>query len=344
MKIFNVMFSKVNGGLEQVFLNYNTTLEAQGNQVIPIIHPHAEIRHDCSSVHLKTVHNFNQYDFIAIWKLRQLIRKERPDCIITHSYRAAYLLKKTWTKVPKIAVCHVQGHYRFGADAFIALTDSMRQDIISSGIPAHQVFVVPNMITTTPTTRSQENTIPVIGACARFVSMKGIDIFLTALRELKKRRVLFQAKIAGDGPEKEYYQRLIEQYHLQAEVQLLGWVTQRDDFYNSLDIFCLPSRKEAFGLVILESMAHSLPQVLSRLPGPLEIINESNSALFCPPENPSLLADNLEKLIHDKALRQQLGLNARQRAEDYSVAQVGPKLHQTLVKICATYNQKMDCE
>lgn len=102
MKIFNAMFSKVNGGLEQVFLNYIPALSSQGNQVIPIIHPKAEIKNSCPKDHLITVHNFNQHDFFAIHRLKKLIQIHQPDCIITHSYRAAYLFKKTRPKFPRL--------------------------------------------------------------------------------------------------------------------------------------------------------------------------------------------------------------------------------------------------
>ncbi|RUR08855.1 glycosyltransferase family 4 protein [Legionella sp. km772] len=343
MKVVNAMFSKVNGGLEQVFLNYIPTLEQQGNLVIPVIHPKAEILNVCPPQHLRTIHNFNQHDFFAVYKLRKLIQTEQPDCIITHSYRAAYLFKKTRTAVPKIAVCHVQGHYNFGSDAIIAITDRMRQDIIEAGIPEHKVFTVPNMLAFT-----EEKTykapkaceIPVIGVCARFASMKGIDIFLAALAELKQRNVLFKAEIAGDGPEKEHYVKFIRDYQLEKEVCLQGWVNDRDSFYDQLDIFCLPSRREAFGLVILEAMRHSLPLVLTDLPGPREIIADSDSALFSPSEDPISMADNLEQVLKNIELRRRLGLNAFQRVQDYSIASIGPILHDVLKKICHDYKNK----
>ena len=337
MKIINAMFSKVNGGLEQVFLNYNHALAKQGNQVIPVIHPKAEIINLCPKEHLRTIHNFNQYDYIAIYRLRQLIQREKPNCIITHSYRAAYLFNKTKTKVPKIAVCHVQGHYNFGSDAIIAITEQMRRDIIESGIPAKRVFTVPNMVSIPDGLAYREpktTDVPVIGVCARFVSMKGIDIFLAALAELKQRNIAFKARIAGDGPEKENYVQLIQGYNLQQEVTLLGWVQERDDFYQSLDIFCLPSRKEAFGLVILESMMHSLPMVLTRLPGPLEIIDNSESALFTPPEDPIEMANSLEQLINDHSLAKKLAYNAFKRVHEYSLESLGPTLHQVLEQVC----------
>ncbi len=340
MNIINAMFSKVNGGLEQVFLNYIPALTMQGDNVIPVIHPKAEILNSCPQENLVTIHNFNQYDPIAIFKLRNLLKKTEPDCIITHSYRAAYLFKKTKTKVPKIAVCHVKGHYDFGSDAIIAITEKMRQDIINSGISADKVFTVPNMIDIPEEfkfKKPKDTEIPVIGVCARLAKIKGVDVFIEALAELKRRNIAFKAKIAGDGKERELCFQLIEKYNLQSEVTLLGWVDDTQSFYESLDIFCLPSREEAFGLVILESMMHSLPMVLTKLSGPLEIVADSESAIFVTEASPKEMADGLQNLINDKMRASELAANAFKRVQHYSSSNVGPILHNVLEKVCFKY-------
>ncbi|KTD34387.1 CapM protein, capsular polysaccharide biosynthesis [Legionella moravica] len=342
MRILNVMFSKANGGLEQAFLNYTPALTMQGNTVIPVIHPKAEIKNNCPPEHLTTIHNFNQHDFVAVYRLRQLIKREHPDCIITHSYRAAYLLKKTRTKVPKIAVCHVRGHYDFGTDAIIAITEHMRQEIINSGVPANTVYTVPNMVHIPEELtfkEPKEFTIPTIGVCARLAKIKGVDIFIEALAELKKRNVAFKAKIAGDGKDKEQCIQLINHHGLTDDIELLGWIEDRHSFYKSLDIFCLPSREEAFGLVVLESMMHSLPMVLSRLSGPLEIVGDSQSALMVPPEDPISMADALERVITEKHLARQLAYNAYQRVQHYSNSIVAPILHNVLESVCRNYHK-----
>lgn len=330
------MFSKVNGGLEQVFLNYIPTLKQRGHEVISVIHPAAQIRSSCPKEGLVTLHNFNQHDWLAIWRLRRLIQQEQPDCIIMHSYRAAYLLKKTGTKVPKIAVCHVKGHYDFGADALIAITENMRQEIIASGKSAERVFTVPNMIELSQHThfsQRKRGEIPLIGAIARFAHNKGIDIFIAALVELKRRNIAFRAQIAGDGPEKEKYLALVEQHHLIEQVEFLGWLEDREHFYSHLDIFCLPSREEAFGLVILESMKHHLPMVLSDLSGPREIIGHTHSALLVEPENPIKLANGLQRLIEDKVLSNDLALQASQRVKQYSYEKIGEQLERVLLEV-----------
>lgn len=337
MKLFNAMFSKVNGGLEQVFLNYTPALTSQGNEVISVIHPDAQVKNLCPQDQLVTIHNYNQHDFFAIRRLRQLIQRENPACIITHSYRAAYLFKKTKTKVPKIAVCHVKGHYEFGSDALIAITEHMRQEIIASGHPPHTVYTVPNMISLPENLtykKPREIDIPVIGVCARFAPIKGVDVFIEALAELKRRNIPFKADIAGDGKEKERYIDLIQHHGLQDAVRLLGWVENKQTFYEAIDLFCLPSREEAFGLVVLESMRNSLPMVLTELSGPAEIVGQSQCAIMVPPNEPLRMADALEQLIKDKKLAKSLGERAFNRVVDFSNENIGPILHGVLEDVC----------
>lgn len=335
MKIFNAMFSKVNGGLEQVFLNYNRMLAEQGHEVIPIIHPDAQIRPQCDAPNLKLVHNFNQYDPLAILRLRRLVVKEKPDCIITHSYRASYLFQKTFTRVPKIAVCHTNSHFDFGSDALIALTPEMKQSMVDSGWSPSRVFVVPNMISIPEdlTYREPRDTPPpIIGACARMVHIKGLDVFIDALAELKRRGVPFKARIAGDGKERVNYIQRIQERHLTQDIELLGWVDDTAGFYDSIDIFCLPSREETFGMVVLEGMLHSLPMVLTDLTGPQNIIGETSSALMVPPEDPITLADALQKLITDKTLAQTLSKKAFERVQAFSNPRIAPILDHALQK------------
>lgn len=333
MLIFNVMFSKSNGGLEQTFLNYIPTIEAAGHEVISIIHPLAPIKDSCPKENVIEVFNLNEFDVIAIYKLRKLIKKYRPDCIITHTHRAAYLLNRTFTKVPTIAVCHVKGNYNFGSNAIIAITEQMRQDIIASGVNENKVFTVPNMVQMPDYLEyraPRDVDMPVIGVCARFSPIKGVDVFINALAELKKRGVAFKAKIAGDGPEKDNYIQLITSLELHEEVELLGWIDNKQDFYQQIDIFCLPSREESFGLVILESMLYSLPMVVSALPGPMEVVGQSQSAVFVRASDVLKMADGLQRLLEDKNLAKELSIKAFQQVQNYSSAQIAKVLDNVL--------------
>ncbi|KTD44852.1 glycosyltransferase family 4 protein [Legionella quateirensis] len=340
MKILNAMFSKVNGGVEQVFLNYSKVLESYGNEVIPVIHPWSQIRASCAGDNLRTLFSYGRNDFIAVHRLRQLILKEQPDCIITHTKRAALLVEKTKTTVPKIAVCHTIESYNElakASDAVIAITEHMYHDMIGQGESAKKIYTVPNMISIPEDLayrQPEHAAIPVIGASARFSDLKGLDVFIDALALLKRKGISFKANIAGDGKQKKQYMKQINQHGLHNEVRLLGWIDDKQAFYESLDIFCHPSLKESFGLVVVESMIHSLPMVLTQISGPLEIVGDTECAVMVPPSDPVSLANGLERLIKDSSLAKRLSYNGFLRANTYSSRTVGPILNRVVNDVC----------
>lgn len=334
------MFSRINGGVEQVFLNYTQALETQGHEVISVIHPWAEIKKRCSKKKLRTVFSIGRNDFIAVRRLRQLIETEQPSCIISHTKRAALLVEKTRTHIPKIAVCHTPQSFselELVADAIIAITENMHLEISKSRQTGNKVFTVPNMIDIPEDlfyVEPEAVDVPVIGVSARFSNLKGIDVFIEALAILHERHVPFQAKIAGNGKEKKQYRKLIHKYGLQNKVIMLGWIEDKEAFYKSLDVFCHPSLKESFGLVVVESMMHSIPMVLTEISGPVEIIGGTDSAIMVSPSDSMSLANGLELIIRDRNRAKEISFNAFDRVKYYSSRNVGPMLSSVLNEVC----------
>lgn len=90
---------------------------------------------------------------------------------------------------------------------------------------------------------------------------------------------------------------------LAGKVKLLG----------SLDVLCLPTEhEEPKGLSVLEAMAAEVPVVLPRKGAFPEMIEPSRGGLLVPPGDTTALADALESLVSDPALRRRLGQSARQ--------------------------------
>ena len=89
--------------------------------------------------------------------------------------------------------------------------------------------------------------------------------------------------------------------------------------YDGADIFAMTSVKldrsvEGFGLVYLEAAAHGLPVVAHDVGGVSEAVVDGKTGLLVPPDRPVQLAAAFEKLIHDPALRRQLGTAGREWA------------------------------
>jgi glycosyltransferase involved in cell wall biosynthesis len=340
MNIINAMFSTVNGGVEQVFLDYNQALSDLGYNTIALMHPWSPIKRQCKHASVKTLYSYGSNDHIAVFRLKRLIQTHAIDAIITHTRRTALLVHQTKTPITKIAVCHDPQLFPLlntTSDAIITVTEAMREHVVRRYLPQKPVISVPNMIHI-PKTLAFESPVqakvPVIGAMSRMCHEKGLHVLIDALGKLKEKNIVFKAKIAGDGKFKKHYLQQIAQLNLQDEVSLIGWVDDKESFYRSLNIFCLPSLVESFGLVVLESMMYSIPMVLSKVSGPCEIVGASECALLANPNDSQDLAKHLLELIEHHHKAQELAQRAFLRVQDFSAQNVALKLQDAMKRIC----------
>jgi len=138
---------------------------------------------------------------------------------------------------------------------------------------------------------------------------KGLDILLqTIAKNFKNKQIKFV--IAGDGPQREKLEKFIQKNELENSVTLLGRRKNIPHLMKSSDIFILPSRREAFGMVILEAFASGLPVIASRTGGIPEIIKNEKTGLLVEPENSEKLAEAIAKLSSSKKLREKFIKNS----------------------------------
>ena len=103
--------------------------------------------------------------------------------------------------------------------------------------------------------------------------------------------------------------------------------------YSAADLFVLPSRAEAFGLVALESMACGTPVVSFRIGGLTDLIRPGITGSLAEPENAKELSDNITQLLRDQYLREKMGHMSREIAQNEFSSELKTKRH------IALYNQ-----
>ncbi len=87
--------------------------------------------------------------------------------------------------------------------------------------------------------------------------------------------------------------------------------------YREAAVVCCPSRREGFGLVAAEAMAHGRPVVASRVGGLVDLVIDRETGLLVPPRDPAALRRALDELLTDEALRRRLGAAAREHVRSY---------------------------
>ncbi len=99
-----------------------------------------------------------------------------------------------------------------------------------------------------------------------------------------------------------------------ARTRFVGYTERPEDFMAAADVFCLPSYREGFGMVIIEAAAAGIPAIGSRIYGITDAIEENVTGLLHPPGDVTGLAELMALLAGDVARRRTMGEAARERA------------------------------
>jgi glycosyltransferase involved in cell wall biosynthesis len=197
------------------------------------------------------------------------------------------------------------------------------------GIPPEKISVIPHgMVTPTwmPLVEAQarlKNDHPILLAVGKMYPRKRFDILLEALALLKSSYPTLELRIVGNGLEWDRLHQLAATLNLADQVSWLGQIDDDAAFareWRQADIFCHPSCQETFGFVYLEAMLLGKAIVAARAGAAPEVLGDS--ALLVAPEDPASLAEGLDRLLLDNALRDHYGRLARQRAANYSFARM----------------------
>jgi rhamnosyl/mannosyltransferase len=144
---------------------------------------------------------------------------------------------------------------------------------------------------------------------------KGLEILLQAMTKVRGRLL-----ITGRGPHRAQLEARAHRLGVADRVTFFGEVseTERRLLLHACDVLVLPSvdRRESFGIAQLEAMACGKPVVSSDLPTGVSVVNRhERTGLLVPPGDPEALAEALNRLLGDQALRTALGQAARVRVE-----------------------------
>jgi glycosyltransferase involved in cell wall biosynthesis len=157
-----------------------------------------------------------------------------------------------------------------------------------------------------------------IGAVGRLVHLKGYDLLVRAMEKVIIHHPTAKLIIAGGGPEMKNLTELAAACGIPDSVELLGNISNDDvpAFFTGLAIFVQPSRREAFGISVLEAMAARTPVVATRVGGLPELVADGINGLIIPPEDVEALAEAIVRLLNRPKECAKMGVEGRQIAEN----------------------------
>lgn len=279
-------------------------------------------------------------DLKAFLSLVVAIRDFKPHVIHTHTAKAGFLgrIASIVSLQPSIRVHTFHGHLLNGyfglfkrtlvviAEKFLALFthqllavgDKVRQDLLKAGIGSTQKFglMPPGLelgyLPSRENSRTALNLISDNLQCAfigRVTQIKRPDRFLDVVSEIKKRGINLDFFVAGDGELLEMCRERIIREAL--PVKILGWQSDIERVLSSADMVILTSDNEGTPLSLIQAGMAGLPVVTTNVGSVPEIVLDGETG-FVTDLDVQELANALEKLVNNQALRLKLGSAAQE--------------------------------
>ena len=173
-----------------------------------------------------------------------------------------------------------------------------------------------------------------ITAMGRLIEQKGFDILLTAFAKIAPQYPDWQLLILGEGKLRKQLEKLKNNLGLKDRVIFTGVINNPFSLLARSQFFVMSSRFEGFPMAHGEALACSLPVIATDCPsGPQEIIRDGIDGILVPNEDVEALAEAMEKLITNEAMRKDLAARAGEVTERFSLEKVMQDWEKLFIKI-----------
>ena len=251
----------------------------------------------------------------TIAELRQLIREFKPDVFVAHGYsehiwgRRAALAEQ----VPHIV--HAEhAHERYsrphlkelstldrGTSAVVAVSEGVRARLLQLGIPQAKTRVIHNGIAVerfagAPPLEQRKREVLMV---SRFASAKDHATLIKALGLLKRRGIEIPLTLAGDGKwiHKWRVRLLVAIHGLGRSVKFLGHVDDVPTLLGKYRVVAFTTKREGFGLVVIEALLAGCAVVTSRIPGVDELIVHEETGFLHDAGCPESMAEGIVRAL-----------------------------------------------
>ena len=249
---------------------------------------------------------------------------ERVDLMLSYYLYDALKMDRSTVGRNALYLCGIpstnaqnRGQMMAAYDNHVAISEPVRA-YWRQYVPSQPIEVVPTGVAIPEITTTVQSSPLEITYAGRLIERKGGEDLISAIALLPSDlRNQLHVTMLGEGPQRQHFEQLIQGFNLGDSVQLSGLTKDLATQFMRSSLCIFPSRNgEGLMGVVLEAMAAGSCVIATTGNGNEAAINETRGVLI-EPENPALLAQTIERLIADAALRRRMGVAARQHMSDH---------------------------
>lgn len=271
-------------------------------------------------IHLNTAFDMRTLlrDTFSIWRMRPRAEK---IFLKLHGSEADAFFKAGFLKRRLISFL------KDNVDGFGVFTREEKENFLKLGFDEKKLFFCKNAISFSKDIsnfpdrkhREPQETFQLLFV-SRFIEKKGLIETIKAMQILKERGINFVLYCLGDGEMKAQAEALVSESGLGKKVQFTGYIAENEveRYFFDTDIFIFPTRHaEGFPIVMFKAIAAGQPLVTTRFRTAMDYLTENEHCIFCD-STPESIADQIEKLIGDKKLREEISNNNKAFGKNFS--------------------------
>ena len=300
--------------------------------------------------------------------LKKIVAARKPDIIQAHSpcltalaalglgKPLVYEMRSSWEDAAVSSGTTVEGSVRYRlsraletyvlkrADAVTTICEGLREEVVSRGVSADRITVVPNAVDADSLTRTSGAVGDiraqlgltgqfVVGFIGSFFAWEGLPFLIEALAPVLRARADIRVLLVGGGIDESNVRAVVEREGLQKHVVFAGKLRhdQISAAYDAIDVLAYPRvpirlTEMVTPLKPLEAMALGKVLVASDVGGHRELVRDGVTGLLFRAGDAQALADAVVRVAADRELRASLALaGPRFVREERSWAKVVPR-------------------
>ncbi|MGA7672976.1 MAG: glycosyltransferase family 4 protein [Nitrolancea sp.] len=294
-----------------------------------------------------------RFDLLIAQRVAERVRRQRISLIHTHTVRANLIgriaglmagvpvvthvhsptLRETDSRLKNMTNALVDRVTSRKSDVFVAVSQSLGDELIRSGVSTRRVSVIPNGIDIPSfcpgAARAEARALfgepfssgLLVAMIGLFRPRKGAEVLIDAFEHVSRAVPNACLVMVGSASEDAYFEQLQErcrQRELRDRVLFTGFRGDVAHLMSAFDVVAMPSLYgEGTPMALLESMAMELPVVASPVEGISEVIVDGESGVLSSAGDVNAWANNLIGLLRDSERRREIGQAARVRVETY---------------------------
>jgi glycosyltransferase involved in cell wall biosynthesis len=279
----------------------------------------------------RRLHDKNNYDLVHAWF-------GVPSGVLARFIDAPYLVALRGSDVPGynerfstqyVVLRPLIRHVWRRAGAVVANSDGLRDLALETADPG--IDVIPNGVAVSEFDPQHERDGPLSVLCvARLVERKGIKYLIDAIADTPETELT----IVGEGDQEAALKQQVSEQGVSDRVEFAGYVPHENihSYYETADLFVLPSFNEGMSNTVLEAMAAGLPIVTTDTGGTAELLD--GNGVIIEKRDSASIAEMLVRYRDDEDRRRQHGQRSRGLAEAMSWEAVAEQYYSVYEEIC----------